>query len=84
MITNAIIHDGIHTSFDIIGIQFYENIVQEQNSEEQNCDEQEVIPSDMLAVSYNNEWSSKVEKVPSYHTALDLLIWTLPSFIGNK
>ena len=62
MITNAIIHNGIHTSFDIIGIQFYENIVQEQNSEEQNCDEQEVIPSDMLAVSYNNEWSSKVDK----------------------
>ena len=52
--------------------------------QEQQSEEQEVIPSDMLAVSYNNEWSSKVEKVPSYHTALDLLIWTLPSFIGNK
>ena len=52
--------------------------------QEQHSEEQEVIPSDMLAVSYNNEWSSKVEKVPLYHTALDLLIWTLPSFIGNK
>ena len=26
--------------------------------QDQNSDEQEVIPSDMLAVSYNNEWSS--------------------------
>ena len=49
--------------------------------QEQHSEEQEVIPSDMLAVSYNNEWSSKVEKVPLYHTALDILIWTLPSFI---
>ena len=32
--------------------------------QEQNSEEQEVIPSDMLAVSYDNEWSSnsKVEK----------------------
>ena len=43
----------------ISNLKHYEKIVQEQNS-----DEQEVIPLDMLAVSYNNEWSSKVEKRP--------------------
>jgi len=34
-----------------------------RNYQEQNSEEQEVIPSDMLTVSYNNEWSSLLYNV---------------------